>query len=219
MPSRILPLLSFATVAAVALAACGPRNNVRHSGSRNADAVAAAPVAAPTTIAPTVADADNPTGDPSFKYSAAALGKEPPEITVDDWVGTDQPLLLRNEMGKVVLLAFCRLDDPRCAPAEAMLRELRQTHPSGDFVIIELFTDSGYDRDAWMLVRKQIADRNLGWPAGYGNKVQYAVLRYGFKDIPAAYLIDADGKVVWSGVPSTKSTLKKAVDTLVKQGP
>lgn len=216
MSSHRLPIAALATVA---LVACGPRNNVRHAGAPTTTTVATTSAQPPSVAATMLSDADNPTGDPSFKYSAAALGKEPPEITVDDWVGTEQPLLLRNEIGKVVLLAFCRLDDPRCAPAEAMLRELRDSHPSGDFVVVELFTDSAYDRDAWMLVRKQIADRNLGWPAGYGNKVQYAVLRYGFKDVPAAYLIDADGKVVWSGVPSTMSTLKKAVDTLVKQGP
>jgi hypothetical protein len=205
MQSRIVAVT--AALAVLSLAACGPRTNVKHSGARTSNGVAATQGASSNVVVGpgANANADNPTGDPSFKYSAAALGKEPPEITVDDWVGTDHPILLRDQIGK--------------APAEAMLRELRQAHPGGDFEIVELFTDTAYDRDGWTQVRKQIADRNLGWPAGYGNKVQYAVLRYGFKDIPAAYLIDADGKVVWSGVPGEKSTLRKAVDTLVKQGP
>ena len=56
--------------------------------------------------------------------------------------------------------------------------------------------------------------------AGFGERVTYTELRYGFRDTPAAYLVDADGKLVWSGSPKMhEASLRAAAETIAGRAP
>lgn len=165
-----------------------------------------------------------PTGDPALKNGAVALGKPPPEIHASEWVNTDGPLSLRDLNGRPVLISFCRLGEPACDEGRSVLRDLAAEHGKWGFTVIELFIDqpSGHVGafEHWRHMRSAIAAMNLPYAAGFGDRVTYTQLRYGFVDVPAAYLVDADGRLVWSGAPKKhEASLRAAAETIAGRGP
>ncbi len=51
-------------------------------------------------------DFDRERGSDSDALKDALEGKRPPELVARDWLNTDEPLVLRELVGKVVLLDF-----------------------------------------------------------------------------------------------------------------
>ncbi len=199
---------------AAPLAACGPRTGFERP--------AAAPVAAAPL--PTEAAKAPPTGDPALQNAAVALGKAPPEIFASEWLNTSGPLSLRDLNGRPVLISFCRLNDVACDEVRGVLRELHEQHGKWGFTIIEVFVDQPSGRtgsyEHWQHMRTAIPALHLPYPAAFGERVTYTQLRYGFVDVPAAYLVDADGKLVWSGSPKKQeASLRAAAETIAGRGP
>lgn len=186
--------------------------------------VAAAPAVTTAASAPAVTPTEHPTGDPRLKNAAVALGKPPPEIHVTEWVGTEQPMLLRNLDGRPVLVSFCRLHDSACDDARAVLRDLHERHARFGLLVLEIFVDQPSARtpdwEHWANVKSAINALSLPWPAGFGERVAYTQLTYAFASVPAAYLVGADGKLVWSGGPkSHERSLRGALDAIVGRVP
>jgi hypothetical protein len=202
---------------ALPLAACGPRSD--RAGSIWQKPAATAPAATETVVAE-----KQPTGDPALKNAAVALGKAPPEIHASEWVNTSDPLSLRDLNGRPVLISFCRIGSQACEESRAVLRDLHEQHQKWGFTIIELFIDqpSGHlsAHEHWQHLRATINAIGLPYAAGFGERVTYTQLRYGFDDTPAAYLVDSDGKLVWSGSPKAhEASLRAAAETIAGRAP
>jgi len=198
---------------AVPLAACGVRS----------DRVFSRPAAAPTQ-APVAVETEHPTGDPALKGGGLVIGKAPPEIHASEWVNSGDPLSLRDLNGRPVLISFCSLDAPKCAEGRAVLKELHAQHAKWGFTVIELFVDqpSGHTSSHahFQHMRSTITAMNLPYAAGFGERVAYTQLRYGFHELPAAYLVDSDGKLVWSGSPKQhEASLRAAAETIAGRAP
>jgi hypothetical protein len=178
----------------------------------------------PTTTQQAAPAPDQPTGDPELKNGAVALGKAPPEIYASEWLHTDDPLSLRDLNGRPVLISFCRLGSPACDEGRAVLRDLHEQYKKWGFTVIELFIDqpSGHvaANEHWQHMRSTINAMGLPYAAGFGERVTYSQLRYGFVDTPAAYLVDADGKLIWSGSPKKhEASLRAASEAIAGRGP
>ncbi len=178
----------------------------------------------PVPAATPVVAEQYPTGDPAMKNGAVALGKAPPEIHASEWVNTSDPLSLRDLNGRPVLISFCRIGDQACEEGRAVLRDLHEQHKKWGFTVIELFIDQPSGRlsstEFWQHMRSTISAMGLPYAAGFGERVTYTQLRYGFVDTPAAYLVDADGKLVWSGAPKAhEASLRAAAETIAGRGP
>jgi hypothetical protein len=187
----------------------GPRNDVHTAASETTSESASNA----TTSSPATATSSTPMAASPF------LGKEAPEIAVDGWVGAKDPVLLRDQEGKIVVLVFCKLDDAKCASVHDEMTALQEKYGKDGVVNVELAIDQGDDSAGWKRIAHKIANEHLPWAIGYGGRVDYTRLRYGIEDVPAAFVIDTDGKIVWSGTPGPQSTLDEAVGTVVKQGP
>lgn len=194
---------------ALPLSACGPRTDV---------------VQAPASPAPAAAaEGEKPTGDPALK-TTVALGKAPPEIHAGEWVNAKGPLSLRDLNGRPVLISFCSLAEPQCDESRSVLRDLHEQHGKWGLTVIELFVDQPSGRTSshehWQRMRTALSAMALPYAAGFGERVTYTQLRYGFVDVPAAYLVDADGKLIWSGSPKKhEASLRAAAETIVGRGP
>jgi hypothetical protein len=178
----------------------------------------------PAAAAAPAPESTQPTGDPALKNGAVALGKAPPEIYASEWVNSTDPLSLRDLNGRPVLISFCRIEDHACDESRAVLRELDEKYEKWGFTVIELFIDqpSGHlsAHEHWQHMRSTISAMGLPYPAGFGERVTYTQLRYGFVDTPAAYLVDADGKLIWSGSPKAhEASLRAAAETIAGRGP
>jgi peroxiredoxin len=121
-----------------------------------------------------------------------AIGAMAPEITLNDPEGN--PKSLSSLKGKVVLLDFwaswcgpCRKENPNVVKAYARF------HAKG-FEVFSVSLDK--DRDSWL---KAIATDKLTWP-NHVSDLKYwksaGAAAYGVSSIPAAFLIDKEGKIV-----------------------
>lgn len=217
LPYVRIRLLIAAT--AMLASACGPRTD-RVSGMWRPRApgpeatVAATPEPAPAS--------ELPTGDPKLQNAAVALGKPPPELDVSEWANSERPILLRDLGGRPVLLHFCRLNDDACAKDRAVLRDLWERHAKYGFLVLDVFVDQPSAHtppwEHWAAMRTGIKSLDDPWPAAFGERVTYTLLKYGIGKVPAAYLVSGDGKLVWTGTPTAQEkSLRDALEAIVGQ--
>lgn len=204
--------------------ACGPRSQHVSSAFEPAHGPSNAEKTPPVAAQTAPATVELPTGDPALKNSAAALGKAPPDLDVNEWVNTSSPIQLKALAGHTVLVEFCELHDVKCQDARGLLSELQSNYGKMGFTVIEVFVDQPSSRtpawEHWNFMKQEIGALQLPWPAGYGERTTYSRLRYGFPSVPAAYLVDSDGKLVWSGDPTVYGkSLRTAVDTIAGRAP
>ena len=191
--------------------------------SVHADGPLSRPAAAPMPP-PTAAETNHPTGDPEMKTGGVVIGKAPPEIHASEWVNAVQPPSLRDLNGRPVLISFCTLGNTQCDEGRAVLKDVHEKYKKWGLTVIELFVDqpSGHvaSHSHWQHMRASINAMSLPYAAGFGERVTYTELRYGFADTPAAYLVDSDGKLVWSGSPKThEASLRAAAETIAGRAP
>jgi hypothetical protein len=104
-----------------------------------------------------------------------------------------------------------------------VVRDLFDRYRKYGFTVVEIFVDEPGPRvtswDFWAQERKDIGALQLPWAAGFGERTTYTKLRWGIASTPAAYLLDADGALVWSGDPNKNPSLANAVDTIAGRAP
>jgi thiol-disulfide isomerase/thioredoxin len=143
-------------------------------------------------------------------YSNSYKGKAPPELETkkEGWLNTE-PLTLASLRGKVVWLEFGFI---KCGPCRKMKPHLAQWHkelgPKG-LVIIDLFDGAADSLDE---VKEDVKKRNDVFPALWDAESRICT-RYGVEAFPAAYLIGADGTVVWEGLPVNKA---EQIEAMIK---
>jgi thiol-disulfide isomerase/thioredoxin len=128
------------------------------------------------------------------------IGKEAPEISIQDWINSD-PLMLRDLRGRVVLLEFWAT---WCKPCQEMFPKLKRLHDSyserGLSVVAltrHYFAQRGTaasEADELELIRKVVEDNGLEFPVGVATDERNQIL-YGATGVPTLALIDRAGIV------------------------
>ncbi len=118
--------------------------------------------------------------------------KAAPEITLASSLNSPAKLSLAGAKGKVVLLEFWATWCPPCRASIPHLQKLHDTYGKRGLLIISVTNE---DEDT---VKEFVKENKMTFPVGIddGDKT---MTTYGIRGIPAAFLIDRTGKVVWEG--------------------
>ncbi|MBA3710073.1 MAG: TlpA family protein disulfide reductase [Planctomycetes bacterium] len=168
-----------------------------------------------------VADAEKAKLDPQalaqlnglIKQAAIAPGKPFPEFSFTDLAGTKHALA--DYHGKVLLLDFWAT---WCGPCVAELPNVKAAYDayhSQGFEIVGISLDQ--DRAK---LDKFLADKGLTWTQSFDGKgwQNEVAQQFGINSIPAAFLIDGEGKLIAKGLrgDELKAGVKTAVAALAK---
>ena len=128
------------------------------------------------------------------------LGKAPPELvgTKDQWINAPDGVQLAKLKGKVVWVEFGFL---RCLPCKKMMPILDRWHAdlaSKGLVIVDVDDGAADDLDE---VQKASKEHGTKY-AVLWDKDSRNFLKFGVEASPRAFLVGADGNVVWEGIPS-----------------
>ena len=156
-----------------------------------------------------------PTGDPSFARTARSRSaRRLRRSTRASGSNTVRSALTPRPQRSPVLISFCHLGDPRAATragrAPRSARAIQEVGLHGHRAVHRPAERPVAPNEHWQQMRAAIGAMGLPYAAGFGERVTYTQLRYGFIDTPAAYLVDADGKLVWSGAPKAHEASLRA---------
>jgi len=139
-------------------------------------------------------------------FGAAAdeptVGKAPPEIKSEGYLNASDPVSLEALKGKVVVVEFWATWCPPCRKSIPHLIEIHKKRAAEGLVIV------GLSDEPKATVEPFAKKLDIPYIIGYGAKSLDA---YGVEGIPTAFVIGADGNLVWSGHPMDKG-FEKAID-------
>ncbi len=124
------------------------------------------------------------------------IGQEAPLLDVTEWIGDDLGQV-SDHRGKVILLVFWSTWCPHCRREMPQIEETWQKYKDDDFVVIALTRNTrGQTTEK---VREYATENGLTFPIAVDPGSTSRA--YGVSGIPAAALIDKDGKVVFRNHP------------------
>jgi thiol-disulfide isomerase/thioredoxin len=129
--------------------------------------------------------------------AAIAAGADAPDFKgIDNWFNS-APLELRQLRGKVVLVDFWTFDCINCAHTLPYIKDWNARYRDKGLVVVGVHSpEYAFERDTGNL-RKAIARNGITYPVAQDN--QFATWQaYGNQYWPALYLIDQNGKLVYS---------------------
>ena len=130
-------------------------------------------------------------------------------------VGLDgAPLSAKALVGKVVLLDFWATWCVPCRKSMPELQALHEKYASRGFVVVGVSIDEGGDAK----VRKFVAAKKLTYPIAVDAAKDPAWEAFHVKAVPAAYLLDREGKIVaqWTGAPADAKDLEARLESMLK---
>jgi len=139
-----------------------------------------------------------------------AVGEAAPEIAAKEWLNADEAPSLAKLRGKIVVVEFWATWCPPCRTSIPHLVEMHEAYKDKGVVLI------GFTREDRKKARiDAFAEKmKMSYIVGTGSRTGSD---YGVRGIPAAFLIDPEGKVLWSGHPM--GGLDRALEKAVKQFP
>lgn len=138
---------------------------------------------------------------------APKVGAAPPEIKAAGYINGADGLSLASLKGKVVVVEFWATWCPPCRKSIPHLIELHEKHKDKGLTIIGL-SDEGKD-----VVAPFAEKMKMTYVVGFGSQ---SGGDYGVKGIPTAFVVGADGKLVWSGHPMQGDFEKAIEEALAK---
>jgi cytochrome c biogenesis protein CcmG/thiol:disulfide interchange protein DsbE len=123
---------------------------------------------------------------------------------------TISPVTLK---GKVALLDFWATWCAPCRKSMPELDALHRRHAASGFTVVGISIDEGGGK----AVRKFVSSRRIGYPIALDSETDPAWEAFGVKAVPAAFLLDRQGRIVaqWTGVPADTAALERRLRELL----
>ncbi len=115
-----------------------------------------------------------------------------PEIFAAKWINTEADVTLQALRGKVVVVEFWATWCGACVASIPHLNKLNEKWKDRDVAIIAL-TDEPPD-----LITEFVRTRGIRYAVGAGSR---ADLQYGIPWMPYTFVLNGEGRIVWSGHP------------------
>ncbi|MCB9851216.1 MAG: redoxin family protein [Phycisphaerales bacterium] len=145
--------------------------------------------------------------------SAVEIGDTAPAVTITDWVKGKPMDVLKDGLGKVVVLEFWATWCPPCIQLIPDSTEFYQKNKDKGFIFVGI-TDSG--RGQTLEAVRDFVSRQgpkMDYPVAF-DKTQRCTMTYQAYGLPHAVVIGKDGKIVWMGHPGMPEMHKIIEDLL-----
>ena len=144
-------------------------------------------------------------------YLPPRFPRPAPAFSLKDLAG--KPMSNASLQGQVVLLDFWAT---WCAPCRKSMPELEALHRklSGrGFTVVGISIDEG----GTAKVKKVVGAKKITYPIAVDSDERPAWEAFRVKAVPAAYLLDRDGRIVaqWTGIPADAKELERRVEELL----
>ncbi|MBN1520963.1 MAG: TlpA family protein disulfide reductase [Candidatus Aureabacteria bacterium] len=133
------------------------------------------------------------------------VGEKAPEIDVVEWINSD-PLTLGELKGKIVILDFWATWSISCRVSLPHIQELYAKYKPEGVVILSLTRERKIE-----YIENFVKKNEMKNPIGISDTTES---KYGVKNVPAAVIIDREGKVYWQGKPM--EGLKESLERLLE---
>jgi thiol-disulfide isomerase/thioredoxin len=145
-------------------------------------------------------------------YVPPSFPRPAPEIGLTDLAG--QPVTLAALRGKVVLLDFWATWCAPCRKSMPELQRLHDKHAGRGFTVVGVAIDEG---DARRKVTKFLTGKKIAYPNALDAGKSAAWERFRVKAVPAAFLIDQEGRIVaqWTGAAADVREIESRLATLL----
>lgn len=145
-------------------------------------------------------------------YVPPAFPRPAPPFAVEDLGG--RAISSGSLEGKVVLLDFWATWCVPCRKSMPELQVLHKRYANRGFSVIGISIDEGGPAK----VRKFVAAKKITYPIALDKEENPAWQAYRVKAIPAAYLIDREGRIVaqWTGVAVNGKELEEKLEVLLR---
>lgn len=146
-------------------------------------------------------------------YVPPSLPRPAPELSLADLEG--KPLTWDALKGKVILVDFWATWCVPCRKAMPELQALHDTYRSRGFSVVGISIDEG--KDAARKVKKFVDAKKITYPVGIDREKSPAWERFRVKAVPAAFLVDQEGRIVaqWTGSAADVRELEEKLGALL----
>jgi thiol-disulfide isomerase/thioredoxin len=118
------------------------------------------------------------------------VGEAAPEISAKEWINFKKPLKLADLRGKVVVVDFWATWCGPCIEGIPYLNELQRRYSGENFQLLSFVEESHQTMDSFL------TKRHIEYPIGLESS---SLDDYGITEIPDAFVIDQNGKIIWHG--------------------
>lgn len=144
-------------------------------------------------------------------YLPPVLPRPAPDFSLKDLAGN--PLSKESLKGKIVLLDFWATWCVPCRKAMPGLQSLHQKFAGQGFAVVGISIDEGGETK----VKKYVASKKIIYPIAVDSEKSPAWDAFRIKAVPAAYLLDREGRIVaqWTGAAARTKELEGKLEELL----
>ncbi|MGA1978987.1 MAG: TlpA disulfide reductase family protein [Sedimentisphaerales bacterium] len=137
-----------------------------------------------------------------FKNSSGFIGSIAPPIQINEWITSPPPDL----SGRVYVLEFWATWCPPCVRSIPHMVRLADKYKDKSVPFIAVSVDGSSEP-----VKKMVKDKGINYYVGMDNGLSE---KYSVRGIPAAFIVDRSGQIVWQGHPMSSGFETAIVNAL-----